>query len=341
MSLVFDILGLVVIALAGLALIWFVREKSLRASHPVKGGRHEGIVLPHDAPLELYANPFSHCSRKVTLAMAEYGLAFRYRQIELIETGWYQTISPAFLKINPAGLLPVLVHDGVPIFESDEILDYLGNLGTGDPLVPEEAEARARMQQWIAFCGISSDDPMGKIATHAGACIPGLTLPIFATMVQDIKIRHILVGILFHPDKKRPGFFLAARGMGLAKILKSGPAPALIRASRDAMRVHLQTINKSLEQSDGPWIMGNQLTLADISLAAIYIRLDETGWLDWFMQSDDLAAIAAHYKSWQARPSWQKAVTERRLDIIDAGRARLAEALASSAEIKSILHGAP
>ena len=69
---------------------------------------------------------------------------------------------------------------------------------------------------------------MAMMDTQAGACVPALTLPIFATMISDIDIRHILTGFLFHPDKVRPLFFLSAKLLGLGGILKTGPAGGLI-----------------------------------------------------------------------------------------------------------------
>jgi len=102
-----------------LALIAYVREKVQRRTRPVSGGKQSDVDLPYEKDIELYANPFSHCSRKVTLAMEEYELDYAYHNVHLIETGWYETISRAFLAINPSGLVPVLVHEGTPVYESD------------------------------------------------------------------------------------------------------------------------------------------------------------------------------------------------------------------------------
>ena len=66
-----------------------------------KGGLMETVTLPHTEELELYHNAFSSCSQKVRLCLAEAGQAYKSNHIHLVETGWYQTCSPQFKKINP------------------------------------------------------------------------------------------------------------------------------------------------------------------------------------------------------------------------------------------------
>ncbi|MFK7977573.1 MAG: glutathione S-transferase family protein [Halioglobus sp.] len=210
-----------ILAALGALVLWFGIEKSRRRSHPVTGGIDRSITLPHRREFELYSNSFSHCSRKTRLAMEELGLDYQYHAIDLIETGWYQTISPEYLKINPSGLLPTLVHNGHPVHESDDILAY-AQLAVGrdaPKLVPEDAGLQDQMNQWLDFCSISSGDPMGEMPSKAGACVPGLTLPLFVTAIPYIPLRKILIGFLFHPDKKRPAFFTASKLLGLKRMM--------------------------------------------------------------------------------------------------------------------------
>src|SRR5208282_3688966 len=143
-----------------LLVAWVAIEYRRRRTHPVSGGLHEEITLPHTQEFELYGNPFSHCSRKTRIVFAELGIDYLHHDIDLIETGWYQTISPAYLKINPAGLVPCLVHHGHPIFESDEILAYAAaHAGPSAPgLVPEAVQARSDMMWWIDYASLSSND---------------------------------------------------------------------------------------------------------------------------------------------------------------------------------------
>ena len=56
--------------------------------------------------LTLYHGWRSSASRRVRLCLAEKGLAFESRIIDLTTMEHH---SPAFLKLNPNGLIPVLV----------------------------------------------------------------------------------------------------------------------------------------------------------------------------------------------------------------------------------------
>jgi len=85
---------------------------------------HPDVLVPHEAAFEFHDNAFSHCSRKTRLQMAELGIPFVHKPIDLIETGSYQTLSPACLKVSPSGLIPTLVHNGHPVYESDDIMAY-------------------------------------------------------------------------------------------------------------------------------------------------------------------------------------------------------------------------
>lgn len=72
--------------------------------------------------LHLLHYPMSSCSQKVRILMREKGLGFTPHAIDL--PGGQQR-SDWFLGINPAGVVPVLVHDGRVYTESNDILAYL------------------------------------------------------------------------------------------------------------------------------------------------------------------------------------------------------------------------
>ena len=166
---------LLIIALtaSALLLVWFLVEKSRRKTHAVTGGLQNQVALPYTDEFELYANTFSHCSRKTRLVMAEAGVPYKYHQVDLIETGQYETISARYLKVNPSGLVPTLVHNGHPIYESDDILSYVADhAAPGAPsLVPEDKVKKADMDRWLESGVISSDDPMANMENRAGSCI--------------------------------------------------------------------------------------------------------------------------------------------------------------------------
>ena len=53
-----------------------------------------------------------------------------------------------FLKVSPAGKVPVLCVEGKPLYESTAIIEYLNDI-SGGSLHPEDAYERARNRAWV------------------------------------------------------------------------------------------------------------------------------------------------------------------------------------------------
>ena len=68
--------------------------------------------------LALYNNAYSTCSQKVRLCLHEKGLDWEDRQINFRLN---EHLAPDYLKINPNGVVPTLVHDGNPVVDSSVI----------------------------------------------------------------------------------------------------------------------------------------------------------------------------------------------------------------------------
>ena len=99
------------------------------------------MIRLHDYP------PSGNCY-KVRLLLAE--LDAPHERVEW-DTRAGQTRTPEFLKINPAGKVPVLeTEDGGLLPESNAILFYLAE---GTPLLPEGRFERAQVLRWMSFEG--------------------------------------------------------------------------------------------------------------------------------------------------------------------------------------------
>ena len=72
--------------------------------------------------LVLYNAPQSTCSQRVRFTLHEKGLAFSEIKLDLFSG---DQLRPEYLKINPNGVVPSLVHDGRVIIDSAVILEYL------------------------------------------------------------------------------------------------------------------------------------------------------------------------------------------------------------------------
>jgi glutathione S-transferase len=100
-------------------------------------------------------------------------LSIDYKGVELdIDAG--DTQSESFLKINPNGRVPVIVHEGVTIWESVAITIYLGEtFGVDKALFPASGPRRGEAIKWIAWANINLADTAGKLAAELPPNAPG------------------------------------------------------------------------------------------------------------------------------------------------------------------------
>lgn len=66
--------------------------------------------------------------------------------------------SPELLALNPNGRMPILVDGDFVLWESNTICRYLVNRERRDDLFPPEAQARARVEQWIDWQATDLND---------------------------------------------------------------------------------------------------------------------------------------------------------------------------------------
>lgn len=75
------------------------------------------------------------------------------------------THKPDFLKINPNGKVPVIVHDGTAIWESAAIAMYLGEVfGVDAKLYPGSGPKRGEAMKWIAWANVTLGEAISRLA---------------------------------------------------------------------------------------------------------------------------------------------------------------------------------
>lgn len=107
--------------------------------------------------------------RKVLWICGELGLTY---EREDWGRGYRPTDDPEFLSVNPIGLIPAIVEDGVALRESNTIVRYLAAKYGPPELYPTDLVMRARVEQWMdwvnyetsislrgAFLGGQLDEP--------------------------------------------------------------------------------------------------------------------------------------------------------------------------------------
>ncbi|MEN8159267.1 MAG: glutathione S-transferase family protein [Myxococcota bacterium] len=232
--------------------------------------------------MELYHFGFSTCSQKVRLVLAEKGLAFESREVNLI-TG--EQHDPAYVKLNPKHVVPTLVHDGRVLVESTLIIRYPDDAFPEPPLRPKDAAARYDDEAWLKRI----DDVL-----HPAAPVVTFALgPRAALLAQPEEVREANLAAI--PDP-------AARAIRRSVIAHGVEAPEFGRA----LGVFLDTLD-AMERDLGarPWLSGAEPRLADATALPYVLRVEH-------LAMDPLIAarprVAEWFARWKQRPSYATAV---------------------------------
>jgi len=95
--------------------------------------------------IRLYHSPLSPFCRKVRLVLAEKKL-----EVELIEERYWEGRAD-FLRMNPAGKVPVLRENGLTLGESTAICEYLEETHPEPALLPERPAERAEVRRLVCW----------------------------------------------------------------------------------------------------------------------------------------------------------------------------------------------
>ena len=237
--------------------------------------------------LELYHHGSSVCAAKVRLALTEKGLEWTGHYLDILKGDQF---APAYMALNPLGVVPTLVHNGFPFFESTLICEYIDEVFPDPPLIPADPVQRAKMRCWTK----AVDEEVHR------ACGP---LTFMASH------RHTLMRL--GPEK-------------LEEFLQSTPADSVtsdwnVRKrlyieqgfdAPDASRiVHLYDRYLAKMEADlahGPWLAGDAYTLADAGMTPYLARLDMLQMQA--MWTENRPRLTDWFERIQSRPSYAEAI---------------------------------
>ena len=203
--------------------------------------------------LELYHAHHSTCSQKVRLCLAEKGINFRGHHINLAKK---EQLDPEYLKLNPNGVVPTLVHDGQVIIDSSVICEYLDETFPKTSLTPQDPVERANMRQWMRY--------FDEVATTA-VRFPSFNMA-FLPRFDGLDDKPFLEDEAnVRPLRKE--FFIR---MGRSGFPDKDVETAIGNISKTVIRME-QALTK------GPWILGEMYTLADIIIAPSIDRMSDLG----------------------------------------------------------------
>ena len=234
--------------------------------------------------LELYNFSQSTCSLKVRICLHEKALEWVDRR--LVSKN-HDHLSDWYLKLNPNGVVPTLIHDGRPVFESSVILQYLDQVFPEVALMPADAYGQARLRSWLAFV-----DAVPTPAVRFPSFQFGGLLKKFQAMSDDEFNEQVV---------KRPvksAFYKKMNRM-------TGFSDAEMQEAYRALRNTAARMDRLFDENGGPWLLGGQYSLADIAVAPLIDRAEDLG-LEylWLAQHP---RVDAWLKRMQARPAYAKA----------------------------------
>jgi len=231
--------------------------------------------------LELYYYENSICAERVLMTLREKAITDWIPRHLLLFKGEHFT--PEYLKLNPKGVVPTLVHDGHVIRESAIICDYLDDLTSGLPLKPSSAVGRAQMREWIKDGDDYIFESVGSLS--------------FASVFRARMLEMSAEQRSLHWRNQR----VLDRVMRQVSCVELGvESPYVLRAIASWDRTW-EHIEQAL--ADGrPWLMGDQFTLADLCFAPFVARVDGLKLLDLWL--DGKANARAWWRRLSERPSF-------------------------------------
>jgi glutathione S-transferase len=235
--------------------------------------------------VELYHFWSSVCSVRCRMALEEKGVAWTSRYIDLFK---FDQLTPAYLKINPDGVVPTLVHDGAPVRESTIINEYIDDAFPGPRLVPAAPLEAARMREFIRKC----EDGFDAI----------VKLTIVKYILPKLRNRWGQEELVKQAARRPTRFYQDVH----SRAVRGEITEAELAVSRATIEELLDRLEEALDP--GPWIVGDALSLADIAVAPYVFRLAALG-ADQFWSPARRPRIHAWYRALSARPAFQKAVS--------------------------------
>ena len=234
--------------------------------------------------LELYNFSQSTCSLKVRICLEEKGLAWVDR---CLVSKNHDHLSDWYLKLNPNGVVPTLLHDGRPVYESSVILQYLDQIHPETPLVPADAYEQAKMRAWLAFVDAVPTPAVRYPSFQFG----GLRKKFQAMSDEefDEQVTKRPVKSAFYKTMSRQSGF-------------SGPA---LEEAYKALRNTAARMDRMFDENGGPWLLGAQYSIADIAVAPLIDRAEDLG-LELLWEKTH-PRVDAWLKRMQARPAYGKA----------------------------------
>lgn len=244
--------------------------------------------------LHLFHASHSLCSRKVRLFLAEKELDWNSHLLNLPEG---EQNTPWYLGINPRGLVPVLVHDGKVIIESNDIMLYLD----------ENFEGKAKMMpQTLDEIKITHDLLHLEDSVHMDIRLLSFATKPRAKLEESMRCRIAKLSASTG-SKTVGGATEAAVGgqsfqeqLNFARRLVEAPSSLEDKEkSKQSVKAIMTTAQQQL--GDKQYMLGDRITLLDVAYFMTMDRFRRVCEHDWSVSHP---VLYRHYARLLSRPSF-------------------------------------
>jgi len=245
-----------------------------------------GIITPTNKEvlglegLHLYHSALSNCAMRVRMALEEKKLPWESHHLDITKK---EHITPKYFGINPNGVVPTLVHDGVVIIESDDIIDYIDQTFPETPLRPENPEDLEKMYWWMS----------SAVEIHVKA-------------VKTFIYYHKMQGKMRQSEEQKRAYEKLQTNQELIEFHKKsseGFSTEEAEIAGKTLDSFFEKANEILKNQD--WLVGDTFTLADITWVPLHFTLAGSGY-----NFDRYPAVQAWAERLREKESFKKAVLE-------------------------------
>jgi glutathione S-transferase len=238
--------------------------------------------------LELYHHGSSACAAKVRFALGEKRLDWHGHYLDILKG---EQFNPEYLKINPKGVVPTLIHDGRVIPESTVICEYAEETFPEHPIYPSSPYDRAKVRVWTK----AVDEEL-----H----------PACSAITYIVSHRHTILrsGVNNFEEFLERGASegYAARVLKWQWIQQGIEAPSAV----DKFRLYDGYLHKMEEALVGAdWLVGPDFSMADIAMTPYVNRLDALE-MPGFWRDGRLPRVEKWFARIRSRPSFSSAFVD-------------------------------
>lgn len=242
----------------------------------------------------------SLCSQKVRLGLAEKGVVYQGRLINIGPP--MENYEPWYVRMNPAAVVPTLKHGDRIVTDSLGILRYIDDTFAGPALMPDDPGRRALAEALLTR-------------------MDGLQIRTLSYAPEREWVAHLLQRLIGFRARRLTT--LAARNPDLADAYarklrdveswRHGVGNrAAVEAARNEVIATLSALEEALGRFGGPFVLGERYSLVDVMATTLVARVH------MLKRADVLAplpGLTAWYAQVRARPSFEAASMSERVDV--------------------------